>query len=432
MFSQLFSKYLVEKDIITEEQRKKILEKQSSARVKMGTIAVADKLLTEDQAEELNQLQIQKDKKFGDLAIEKGYLSETQVTELLKKQGNPYMLFVQLMNDEAGVPALQVEEYANRFRIEKGFTENEMLAFKQDNIDVLIPVFGAAASHYITELVGLVVRNITRFVTTDFYIGNVKRVDSLHYDKMAGQKIQGDHDVHLLFCENNGSTGLEILARKFSQNEFEDDDDQVYDAVCEFTNCINGLFATDLSHRDIDVDMEPPVAYADGEIDGRGYVLPIYIEDEEISLFIAMDEAIELGDQPLELDIAKEAGTEASPHGKATVLIVDDSKMSRKILRTVLEKEGYQVIGEAVDGIEGVEEYKKYRPNIVTLDVTMPRMDGVEALRQIMEFDPSAKAIIITAAGQQKRIIEALKIGAKKFITKPFDEKDILENFERI
>ena len=112
--------------------------------------------------------------------------------------------------------------------------------------------------------------------------------------------------------------------------------------------------------------------------------------------------------------------------------MVDDSKMSRKMLRAILEEAGYSIIAEATNGAEAVEAYKEHKPDLVTLDITMPVMDGIEALKQLLVINPDVKAIMITAAGQQSKLIKALKIGAKKFITKPFEKEEIITNVELV
>ena len=106
--------------------------------------------------------------------------------------------------------------------------------------------------------------------------------------------------------------------------------------------------------------------------------------------------------------------------------------MSRSILKEILEEVGYSVIAEAANGEEAVKAYKQHKPDLVTLDITMPVMDGIEALKQLIAFDPNVKAIMITAAGQQSKLIEALKIGAKKFITKPFEKEEIVNNIGEV
>ena len=114
------------------------------------------------------------------------------------------------------------------------------------------------------------------------------------------------------------------------------------------------------------------------------------------------------------------------------ILIVDDSRTSRKILRSILEDAGHEVIGEAMDGQDGVNKFKELRPDLVTLDITMPVMDGLEALSKIKECNKDAKVIMITAAGQQNKMVEAIKNGASEFVTKPFERDNILKIIEKI
>lgn len=110
----------------------------------------------------------------------------------------------------------------------------------------------------------------------------------------------------------------------------------------------------------------------------------------------------------------------------AKILIVDDSRTSRKILRTILENAGHEVIGEAVDGVDGVNKFRELSPEITTLDITMPNMDGLEALKEIKKVNAEAKIIMVTAAGQQNKMVEAIKSGASEFVTKPFEAEEIV------
>lgn len=116
----------------------------------------------------------------------------------------------------------------------------------------------------------------------------------------------------------------------------------------------------------------------------------------------------------------------------AKVLIVDDSRTSRKILKQILEDAGHVVIGEAVDGEDGYIKYQELKPEVVTLDITMPKLDGIEALQLIKKYDENAKAIMITAAGQKDKMVRAVKYGAAEFITKPFEAQDILKVIEQV
>lgn len=109
------------------------------------------------------------------------------------------------------------------------------------------------------------------------------------------------------------------------------------------------------------------------------------------------------------------------------ILVVDDSRTSRKILRVILEEAGNEVIGEATNGQEAFEMYKELKPDVVTLDITMPVLDGVGALKLIKEFDDNAKIVMVTAAGQKGNVVEAIKLGAFEFVTKPFDDAVIID-----
>lgn len=116
----------------------------------------------------------------------------------------------------------------------------------------------------------------------------------------------------------------------------------------------------------------------------------------------------------------------------ATVLIVDDSRTSRKIMRGLLEHGGFVITGEAVNGEDGYLKYKELKPDVVTMDITMPVMDGIESLSLIKHADENAKVVMITAAGQKEKMVEALKRGADEFITKPFDETEVLAVLKKI
>lgn len=116
----------------------------------------------------------------------------------------------------------------------------------------------------------------------------------------------------------------------------------------------------------------------------------------------------------------------------AKILIVDDSKTSRKFLRNMLEQAGHEIVAEAVNGAEGVEKFRIYRPDITTMDITMPALGGIDAVKDIIEIDPDAKIIMVTAAGQKANMIEALKKGAADFIQKPFDMDVIVNTIEKV
>jgi two-component system chemotaxis response regulator CheY len=114
------------------------------------------------------------------------------------------------------------------------------------------------------------------------------------------------------------------------------------------------------------------------------------------------------------------------------VLITDDASFMRMMLRNILEKNGYEVIGEAVNGADAIEKYRILQPDFVTMDITMPEMNGIDAVKGIKAVNAQAKIIMVSAMGQQELIMDALKAGAKDFIVKPFNETRILESFAKL
>lgn len=107
------------------------------------------------------------------------------------------------------------------------------------------------------------------------------------------------------------------------------------------------------------------------------------------------------------------------------ILIADDAVFLRTTLRHILEKNGHVVVGEASDGYEAVALYKLLNPDVVTMDITMPLMNGIDALKEILAFDPKAQVLVCSAMGRTDFIVEAIKLGAKGFITKPFREESL-------
>lgn len=113
------------------------------------------------------------------------------------------------------------------------------------------------------------------------------------------------------------------------------------------------------------------------------------------------------------------------------VLIVDDAAFMRLNLKNIL-KESYEVVGEAKNGQEAVEMYQEFQPDFVTMDITMPVMDGLEAIKTIKDIDSDACIVVCSAMGQQKMIIQAIEAGAKDFIVKPFDETRVIEAVNKL
>jgi len=115
-----------------------------------------------------------------------------------------------------------------------------------------------------------------------------------------------------------------------------------------------------------------------------------------------------------------------------TVLIVDDAEFMRVMLRDIVEDMGLMVAGEAGDGNEAVFQYRQLQPDLVLMDITMPNLDGTEAMRRILAEDQQAQVVMITALGQKDQVLDAIKSGARDFIIKPFDQERVQETLNRL
>jgi two-component system chemotaxis response regulator CheY len=116
----------------------------------------------------------------------------------------------------------------------------------------------------------------------------------------------------------------------------------------------------------------------------------------------------------------------------ARILVVDDAAFMRRMVSDVLTSGGHEVVGEAADGNEAVERYKELRPDVMTLDITMPEKDGLTALRELIAIDPGATVVMCSALGQESKVLEAVKAGAKDFIAKPFEPQRVLTAIEKV
>ena len=116
----------------------------------------------------------------------------------------------------------------------------------------------------------------------------------------------------------------------------------------------------------------------------------------------------------------------------ARVLIVDDASFMRMAIKDIITKAGHEVVAEANNGNAAVNKYKELKPDIVTMDITMPEMNGIEAVKAIRQFDPEANIIMCSAMGQQAMVVDAVKAGAKDFIVKPFDKDKVLASLQKV
>lgn len=255
----------------------------------MGFLAVAEKLMTEEQAEEVNRPQAIRDQRFGDIAVEKGYLTEEQIGNLLKKQGNIYMLFVQTILDKGYMTLPEIEAHLEKYQKENGFSHTDMDDIVSGDINRTVKLFLPTYPKMYDRLCGIAIRTIIRLIYSGAYVEKAYFVDELSADNLAIQKLEGAHTIWTGFA--GAGDNLLSIAETFAQEEFESVDLDALDAVGEFINCINGLYASELSSENVSVDMLPPDFY-ENEVTVRGEkfcVFPIIINGKNIHLIVSID-----------------------------------------------------------------------------------------------------------------------------------------------
>lgn len=288
MFEEFFGNYLVKSGKLSREQFTNVKEVMKTARVKLGIIAVSEKLLTAKQADEVNRLQAVMDKRFGDIAVEKGYLTDSQVGHLLSLQGNPYMQFVQAVTENGYMTMDDVEADILAYKDALKLSDEDITYIKSGDVDKISSVFVTPDNMLCKNLVGLGIRNIVRFISTAVSFGPIEKIDSYVYESIAAQSVKGDHSI--LFAFSGKGTSLLSIANPFAKEEFTAINEDSFDSVCEFINCINGLYASALSKDDINIDMEPPIFYQNGSLSaGTIYKLPMTITDNDIDLLVVID-----------------------------------------------------------------------------------------------------------------------------------------------
>lgn len=292
MISQLFGSFLVRAGKLTNEQLKNVFESQQKVRVKLGLIAVSEKLLTNEQANEINRLQAVMDKRFGDIAVEKGYLTNEQVSRLLGLQGNQYLSFVQAISDCGYMNISEIENALNEYQNALGFTHTDMDDLRNGEPERIVPLFlPTGLSQYQVEHVLVCVRTLIRLIDSNAYIDRAYFSECVTSDCVAMQSLDGERKASIAFVGDGDS--ILSIADGFAHEKFEKVDLDALDSVSEFINCVNGLFATKINSK-ISLDMLPP-SYKDEAVEVRGnlLVIPVHVNGTKVNMISTFDSLAE-------------------------------------------------------------------------------------------------------------------------------------------
>lgn len=290
MFDRMFASYLAECGKLSEAALGAIFSNQEQKRVRLGVIAVSEKLMSIEQVEEVNQLQAIQDKRFGDIAVERGYLTEEQVGRLLVLQGNAYLAFVQAVVDGNFLDMKDINEMLDQFQKENSFTASNMEDLKSCDPDRVIPIFVYQQPELLQSLAGVMIRTISRLIDYHVYIKKPQVIKEYPYKAICLQGLEGDHKIMTaLSGDIDGSMNEAAIA--FAGGDNISCEEDVLDALCELINCVNGLFASDMSNKGVDIDMEAPMAQNEaGNLKAANLLcLPVIIYGKQIDLLLALD-----------------------------------------------------------------------------------------------------------------------------------------------
>ena len=274
---------------MSEQNVEVIFSTKEERRARLGVIAVSEKVITIDQAEEINQLQAIYDKRFGDIAIDNGYLTEEQVERLLDLQGNGFLTFVQSIIDHGCLTMDEINTALETYQKKNSLTLGDMENLKSCEIERIVPIFFYKQPEFLIELGGILLRSIYRLVDYRVYMKKPYTTTEVPYQYLAMQDLFGDNTI--LNAVIGDISALKEAAIGFAGAEYINQDEDALDALCELINCVNGMFATQKSRENIDLDMKvPEFCIEKGMLKGTSLLcIPVVIFDKEITVIFSLD-----------------------------------------------------------------------------------------------------------------------------------------------
>lgn len=418
MFDRIFGKYLLEAGKLTAEQLSAAYEKQDLNRAKLGLLAVSKKLMSVEQADEVNRLQSIMDKRFGDIAVEKGYLSAEQLSALLGEQGNSYLALIQTILDDGYLTMQQVEDALAVYQKEHGYTDSDIEMLKECDMDNVLHIVMKDIPPKVQNIMGVMLRTMTRLIDSHVYVEKIHCSEYYVAEKVSYQELTGANHVLAALCGNEEA--MKSTAKGYMGDNVINDEEDALDSMAELINCVDGLYATQLSREGVAVELEVPKYKLEG-VTLRGsnfYIARITVLGKELDYVVSYNESFKLFEKRQEKE--------------GRIFIVDDSRTARKVLRGILETHGYEVVGEAENGRDALAAIVAKEVDLITLDITMPIMDGIETLKQLKLRDIELPVMMVSASAQGEKIMEALKCGACDFLQKPYDENQVVEAIKKV
>ncbi|MDE6914718.1 MAG: chemotaxis protein CheX [Lachnospiraceae bacterium] len=277
MLNRLFGNYLVEKGKLTLEQLNILLPVKKEFKAGLEIIAVVTKAMTPTAVQELINSIDKEIEHFGETAVNQGMITDDKLDELLTYQSNDFMKFAQLLVDHGYVLYDTINHEMDEFQQKRDLSDVQLSALIHDDLDQCINIFVPLKSPQLKELAKTLVQTMRRLIDKDVYLEKAYTAHSVQLDKYACQMIVGD--MHLKFYISASNDGLLAIANHFTGDTYATVTEDALDSVGEFINCVNGLFATNMSYDNISVDMNSPEYAMEGPFISNEmlYVIPMHV-----------------------------------------------------------------------------------------------------------------------------------------------------------
>lgn len=291
MFSQYFGSYLLKRKLISADQLKEVLERESSTRVKIGILAIDAGYMTGVEVNKVHDMQMKINMRFGEIAIQEGFITQQQVDELLSQQNKSHLTISQALVDMNLMSFDQIQTVLEEFKRDSGFNEKELEALKHNDIDTLIPVFFKDAEGKHIDLskkyTALFIKTLIRFVSSDIKLEKAEIVQEHSFACISCQEIRGNGVLY------TGITGdrqtLLPIANSFGRENCTTLDSIAIDSLKEFINTHNGLFISEEADDGLELDLETPVVKENNVMATAGFFIriPFTLPSGSIYLVIA-------------------------------------------------------------------------------------------------------------------------------------------------
>lgn len=291
MLTQLFGNYLLNEKFLKPDQLKNLLNLQKSIHARLGELAVNSGFMTKYNVDEVHKMQYRIDKKFGELSIDMNLLNEEQLELLLFEQESKDMLVRQAILDKNYMTLVEFEQALSNYKMSYSISDEDFNFLINGSLDKIIDKFynfnncsyGAIYKKYFS----LLLKNIIRFVDSDFRPIEIISIDEYEFNYIASQKINGDFKLYV--CISAEQQTLPEFAKRYTEEDLNENDGYAQESIGEFLNLVNGIFIVNMSENNIELQLNPQEVHSKGTLTNltEAYRIPIVFSFGKVDFIIS-------------------------------------------------------------------------------------------------------------------------------------------------